>query len=237
VGEAESAEMTKRKRSKFGAEELRILKERSKEKCECCGLDIVIDKHHIWEFAKNGPDIASNILCLCPSCHRVLPTILTKKDQKFLQTKNCEKRSDSFSFYSDENIFEVGSTTHKGVNEVLRIEGKPIMYPYQIGKRFYVNVVLLEDFEPFLLVIANRVIYRSEKVIVTSRENGLKIMKGEKLIFEIEKSKERIKVRTNFRYKGIPFIFDDSISVLPGFGYLHNVSFENNGGASITFRS
>src|SRR6266550_3171847 len=116
--------MAKRDRKKLSVDVLKALHERSKDKCECCGLDITIDKHHIWEFAKNGPDTTSNLLCLCPSCHRILPKLLSEEDQRFIQTLNFEKRSDSFSFYSNESKFVLGTDLASNVKYILVIDGK-----------------------------------------------------------------------------------------------------------------
>ncbi len=208
--------MTKRERLKLGADVLRALRIRSKNKCECCGLDITVDKHHVWEFAKGGPDIASNILCLCPSCHRVLPKLLSEEDQRFIQTLNFEKSSGSFSFYSIESEFEMGNVLYKEFKYILTIDGKPVIYPYQINGRFYVNIVMLRNFDPYLLVIANRVICNSEKMTLTSEPNKITVARENNLFLEIEKSDSRIKVALNFKYRGAPFIFNDEGSMFPG---------------------
>src|ERR1700726_2564706 len=104
--------MTGRKRKDPPADVLRALRERSKNKCECCGLDITIDKHHIWEFAKGGPETIDNLLCLCPSCHREIPKLLSEDEQHFLQTLNVEKKSSTFTFYSTECEFIIGNVLH-----------------------------------------------------------------------------------------------------------------------------
>ena len=225
--------MAKRKRLKLKADELRALRERSKNKCECCGLDITVDKHHVWEFAKGGSDIASNILCLCPSCHRVLPKLLSEEDQKFIQSLNFEKRSDSFSFYSTGSEFQVGSILSDDVKYILVLDGKPVIYPYQVGERFYLNIIMLGSFDPYLLVIANRVIYKSENITLVNKPEGLKIMNGNDLILEIEKSNNRIKTKLNFKHRGETFIFNDQFSRFPGDGYMINVSIKNTSGAAI----
>ncbi len=228
--------MSKRQRHKFKTDVLETLQSRSKGKCECCGLDITIDRHHIWEFAKGGPDVASNILCLCPSCHRVLPPLLTKEDQRFIQTLNFEKRSGSFSFYANESEFEIGTVLYKSFRYILTIDGKPTIYPYQVNDRFYVNIVMLEHFDPYLLVIANRVIYKSENITLTSDANTIKIVRGNTSILEIERSDGRIKTALNFTYRGEPFVFNDEGSLLPGNRRLaHFTMIGNHIGGAISY--
>ena len=216
--------MTKRIRKNYPADVLRELRRRSKNKCECCGLDITVDKHHIWEFAKDGPDTTSNLLCLCPSCHRALPKLLSEEDQQFFQTLSFEKRSISFSFYSKECEFEIGNVLYKNVKYILLLDGKPAIYPYQINQRFYVNIVMLDDFDPFLLVIANKVVCKSEHITISSEADRLKIMDRDNLILEIERSNDRIKTKTNFKYKGKNFIFNDDGSFFPGNMGISNLS-------------
>jgi len=228
--------MSKRQRHKFKTEVLDTLQKRSKGKCECCGLDIAIDRHHIWEFAKGGPDVASNILCLCPSCHRVLPKLLTKEDQRFIQTLNSEKRSGSFSFYSNESEFDIGNVRYKNFRYILTLDGKPRIYPYQVSERFYVNIIMLENFDPYLLVIANRIIYNSENISLTSDSNKIKIVRSNNSILEMERSDGRIKAALNFKYRGYPFIFNDEGSIYPGNSGISNLTLEGNGiGGAVSF--
>ena len=225
--------MSKRQRHKFKTDVLQTLQSRSKGKCECCGLDISIDKHHIWEFAKGGADTASNILCLCPSCHRVLPTLLTKEDQKFIQTVNCEKHSGSFSFYANESEFEIGTVFYTCFQYILALDGKPTIYPYQVNGRFYVNIVMLEHFDPYLLVIANRVMYNAENITLTSDAEKIKIVRGNTSILELEKIEDRIKVTLNFKYRGYSFMLNDGGSLYPGNRGIAHLSLRGNhrGGA------
>jgi hypothetical protein len=208
--------VSKRQRHKFKTDILATLQSRAQGKCECCGLDIPIDKHHIWEFAKGGPDVASNILCLCPSCHRVLPPLLTREDQKFIQTLNFQKSSGSFSFYANESEFEIGTVLYKSFRYILTLDGKPAIYPYQVNGRFYVNIVMLEHFDPYLLVIANRVIYNAENFTSASDADTIKIVGGNTSLLEMERSDGRIKAALNFKYRGEPFVFNDKGSLLPG---------------------
>lgn len=229
--------MAKQKRLAIKAEELRILRRRSKNKCECCGLDITVDKHHIIEFANKGPDTASNLLCVCPSCHRAVPKLLSQEDQKFIQTLNYEKQFASFSFYSKESDFQIGSNTYRKCKYILQIDGKSIIYPYEINDRFYVNIVMLKDFDPHLLVIANKVIHKSEEdICCSSMKDSIKILNKDELILEIERSDTKIKVTTNFRCKNKPFIFNDEGSVFPGNIFITGCTFDViDRGAAISF--
>ncbi|HEU0001939.1 MAG TPA: HNH endonuclease signature motif containing protein [Ktedonobacteraceae bacterium] len=230
--------MTERKRAKFGADVLRVLRSRSKDKCECCGLDIIIDRHHIWEFARGGPDVASNILCLCPSCHRVLPKLLSEEDQRFIQTLNFKKRSTLFDFYSNKSTFEIGNVLYKKWKYILILDSKPVIYPYQLNGRFYVNIVMLQNFNPYLLVIANRVIYGSDNVTLTSTDDGLRIIRENKLIIEIERSNGRIKITLDFKYIGESFVFNDEGSRYPGNLGISNLTLEgDNQSAAVSWNT
>lgn len=216
-----------RKRKPLKAHVYKALFNRSGGRCECCGVDIVVDKHHIQEFAKGGPDIESNILCLCTTCHRIIPSILKEDDQKYIQTLNFSKRSDTFSFFSDDTVFEVGATKFENVGVLWKFRDKHVIYPYKINGRTYVNVVMLENFDPYLLVIGNRVIYGSFNVTAVSKPNSLEIRHGDERLLRIEEVSGRIKIYLKFRFKGMLFDFSENATYLPGGGHFVNVSIED----------
>jgi hypothetical protein len=86
---------------------------------------------------------------------------------------------------------------------------------------------MLDGFDPYLLVIANRVIYKSDNVTLINKSDNLKIFNGHDFSFEIGKSDSRIKVGMSFKYRGYPFIFNDKCSIFPGNGHLKNVQLSN----------
>lgn len=54
---------------------------RLKIPCTCCGFyveGIVLDTHHIVMTSKGGSDDMSNITYICPNCHRIAHTDITK---------------------------------------------------------------------------------------------------------------------------------------------------------------
>jgi hypothetical protein len=58
----------------------RLIKEKTRYKCEICGEEPFYQKngtpyaetHHILELAKSGLDLPKNMICVCPTCHRIL---------------------------------------------------------------------------------------------------------------------------------------------------------------------
>ncbi|HRI36820.1 MAG TPA: HNH endonuclease [bacterium] len=60
----------------------RMAKEREKYVCQICGAlpfvqnggneRLYAEAHHIMELSKGGADLLGNMLCVCPTCHRVL---------------------------------------------------------------------------------------------------------------------------------------------------------------------
>jgi hypothetical protein len=58
----------------------RLIKEKSNYICEICGQKPFIKKngepyaeaHHVEELSKGGPDLPSNLICVCPTCHMVI---------------------------------------------------------------------------------------------------------------------------------------------------------------------
>ena len=42
---------------------------RDGRRCRICGESRTVDVHHITQRAQGGSDDASNLICLCPTCH------------------------------------------------------------------------------------------------------------------------------------------------------------------------
>lgn len=51
------------------------------DKCMICGHpnDEILEQHHIIPRNHNGPDDEWNLVTLCPSCHRAVERIYSKK--------------------------------------------------------------------------------------------------------------------------------------------------------------
>ncbi|OGI93783.1 hypothetical protein A3A03_00845 [Candidatus Nomurabacteria bacterium RIFCSPLOWO2_01_FULL_40_18] len=162
-----------------------LLKERSKNLCECCGTDIVVDKHHIMEFSRGGPNTLDNLLVLCPSCHRQIPVYLSQSQQKKLQEASLFARKEiTHNVKTNLNEFIMGSSLYKNVKVILNIDNQNIFTPIQKNDRYYVNIIMLEGFKHQLLVFANRVIFGEDFEIITKGKN-LKIFKGGICLYEI----------------------------------------------------
>jgi 5-methylcytosine-specific restriction enzyme A len=58
----------------------RLTKERAKFRCEICHIEgfekrdgsLYAEIHHVKELGRSGPDLPSNLICVCPTCHRKL---------------------------------------------------------------------------------------------------------------------------------------------------------------------
>ena len=60
-------------------------------------------------------------------------------------------------------------------------------------RKIVVNIVMLRNFDPYLLVIANRIICNSENITLASEPDRIKIVRENNLVFEMERSDIRIK--------------------------------------------
>src|SRR3989338_9674968 len=104
---------------------LDALKTRSGGYCECCGVDVSLQKHHIYEFSKGGPTTLDNLILFCPTCHIQLPKILTMSQQIELQTwhqNNIKKRrSINHQLSNPINEFIIGGNTFNNCQIILQI--------------------------------------------------------------------------------------------------------------------
>lgn len=199
-----------------------LLFKRSKGLCECCGIDISPDKHHIYEFAKGGKGSYENLIVLCPSCHRQIPAFLSQKQQHELQSWHQNNlygnRSIGHQIFSQFNQFKIGSNLYLGCTRILVIDEQNIITPYLKGDRFYLNVIMLGSFSPKLLILANRIIVNDNDLVLSTSSNIATIKDQNEGIFTIEKEDDNlINITLNFKYKNHDFIFTEQHTSFPGF--------------------
>lgn len=195
--------------------------------CECCGVELLPDKHHILEFSKGGKTNTNNLICLCPSCHRQLPDMLTEEQQRYLQSwhqGNTENNSSlNHHISANTNQFVLGSNIYKGCSSILTIYNQPVLRVYERESKFYFNAVMLENFHPQMLILGNRIIYPDKDLSIQKSKAQLSIKDGEKTVFDIKKIDDNaFSIEMNFSYKDkykdkhIPFNFKNTSSDMPG---------------------
>jgi hypothetical protein len=199
---------------------------RSKECCECCGAAITIDKHHILDFASGGENTLENLICLCPSCHRQIPKYLTQEQQKFLiELNHAEKSSSQHKMKTSINVFVIGSNKYIECDSILVMDGINIISPSHHGDSFYLNIVMLDNFDHKLLIFNNRVIFSSSDITVESKSKYFSLTEDNKKekIVEIREVKGTVIVNLNFSYRGKPFHFGDDKTTLEGISMASSV--------------
>lgn len=58
-----------------------------KHKCGYCGINTFCDVHHVIPRSKGGTNHKSNLIYLCPNCHRNIHAGELKLDRKVLTTE------------------------------------------------------------------------------------------------------------------------------------------------------
>jgi hypothetical protein len=218
---------------------IKALSDRSNGYCECCGADLVLDKHHIFKWSEEGPTTLDNLICLCPSCHRQIPLILSKSQQKYLQrwhnNKTQANQSTIFNVLKNDNQFIIGSNTYINCKNILLINNQNIITPFQEKNRFYINVIMLESFEPQILILNNKLITSNPNSEIVSRDNYILLKCGGKTVFELKKKDGSIYLNMQFKYKGLTFEFDRERTIFPGFNILQSCTF--SGGTAISYNN
>ena len=92
----------------------REIKRIHKHKCQICSKVLMINSntpyaeaHHIKPLGgpHNGPDVRSNIICVCPNCHALLDYGGILLEQSKLHSTNLHKISPEYIDYHNANIF------------------------------------------------------------------------------------------------------------------------------------
>lgn len=222
----------------------RKLMERSNVMCECCGTDIPIDKHHIIQFSDGGKADLENLICLCQTCHKQLPTLLTLEQQHDLQTWHQTNTSNNYSLNhhisSSRNTVLLGNNYYQGCSAILSIYDQKIIRTYEKDKNFYLNAMMLKDFDPQLLVLGNRIIYSSDKIDHSKKGERITLQREGDVILDIEKLGDVISARMHFNYndngKSILFDFNSENSKLFNATFT-GCTFLSDGGTAYSYGS
>jgi len=92
----------------------RKIKDHHESKCQICGKTISLggnkyyaEAHHIKPLGKphHGPDVAENIVCLCPEHHVLLDYGIIKIDLKTIKNVGGHRISDKYVDYHNDSIF------------------------------------------------------------------------------------------------------------------------------------
>jgi hypothetical protein len=153
----------------------KLLLQRSGSVCECCGAAGLPDRHHLKAYSLGGGHELENLLLLCPACHRQIPKYLSLTQQKALQSWNqanvgIGNLSTTAQLRSIEPSMDIGTVIFKSVRNVLRAYGQNIITLHQELSGIFMNIVMLEHFEPKLLVLSNKVIVNDGFTFQTSRD-------------------------------------------------------------------
>ena len=216
---------------------LEEIKKRCNGFCECCGIDITLDKHHILEWTKGGPTILANLIALCPSCHRQIPLILDQSQQKYLQAWHQNNingnKSLTHNILKKDNKFIIGSNTYINCKHVLVINDQNIITPFEEKNRFYVNIIMLEGFNPQMLVLNNKLIISNNNSEIINGNNYLSVNCNNQKVFELTKMNNEIYLSMMFLYKNKPFKLNLEKTIFPGNNTISNCIFE--GGTAISY--
>jgi hypothetical protein len=226
------------------AEVNRKLMERSSGMCECCGTDIKVDRHHIHRFSEGGKSNIDNLICLCQTCHKQIPLLLSQEQQHSLQLWHQNNTANNYHFnhhlYSPTNTILLGGNYFLGCSTILSINNQKIIRTYEIDGKFYLNAVMLDNFDPQLLVLANRIIYSSEAISSTNNNDRITLQNQNKLILSLERTDKLIKAEMNFTYnnKGSLVLFDFNRNKSQLFkGDISGCTFHSSGGTAYSFNS
>lgn len=97
----------------------RSVKEINNYHCQVCGADPIelldgswyAEAHHLHPLGEGGPDVAANILCVCPTCHVKLDYGLRKLDDEVISESSGSTVGESFVQYHNDHV---ASRPHQG---------------------------------------------------------------------------------------------------------------------------
>lgn len=153
----------------------RLLRQRSGGVCECCGAAGSPDRHHLMEYSLGGGHELENLLLFCPACHRQIPKYLSLTQQEALQSWNqanvgVGNLNTTAHLTAIEPSMDIGTVVFRSVRNVLRAHGQNIITLHKELSGIFMNIVMLEHFEPKLLVLSNKVIVNDGFTLQTSRD-------------------------------------------------------------------
>lgn len=181
--------------------------------CECCGAAGVPDQHHLEEYAFGGEHTLENLLLLCPACHRQIPKYLTQTQQQELQKWNqtnigLGNLSTTSQLRGIEPSMDIGTVKFMSVQTVLKVYDQNIITIHKEPSGIFMNILMLEGFEPKLMVLSNKVIVNdsygftvSRNEVIVQDPNG-----GTKFIIT---GGQILSLRGSIMIHGEPFIFTE----------------------------
>lgn len=192
----------------------KALFERSLGYCECCGTDIRPDNHHILELSKKGPSTIQNLIALCQTCHNQIPKILNREQQNYLQKWHIEdlKLNHTHHIDSAHNEIRLGGTIYRNCNTILQVGDIPVIRMYERNGHYYINLIMLKEFYPQMLLLSNRVIYGNGIKLIDSYKN-LKLIWNNIEVLSLEQT-DILTCRLQFSYYMRDYIFGDVTKIL-----------------------
>ena len=105
--------MTRKKRPEFPSDVKKKVMERSRNRCERCGIDFdegfTGEFHHIIPVVFGGDNSIDNCSLLCNTCHRIAPNI--RSEEELVMYKHYFLRFASFKeaaqYYGVDNKFDL----------------------------------------------------------------------------------------------------------------------------------
>lgn len=190
------------------------LLQRSGGICECCGAAGIPDQHHLLEYSLGGPHILENLLLLCPSCHRQIPLYLTHSQQQELQQWHQNNLKNRISctttkLKSIESSIDIGTVLFKSVRTVLKVKDQNIITLHKEPSGIYMNIVMLEGFEPKLMILSNKVIVNDSYNIQISADEIIINEQSGKTQF-VFKGGQVLKINGQVLINNEPFIFTEN---------------------------
>ena len=194
----------------LGVEEL--LLQRSGGVCECCGGAGSPDRHHLKEYSLGGGHALENLLLLCPACHRQIPKYLSLSQQQALQSWNEANIgggniTTTAQLRAIESSMDIGTVIFKSVKDVMRAYGQNIITLHKELSGIFMNIVMLEHFEPKLLVLSNKIIVNDGFTLQTSRDKV--IVQDPTSATQFRVTGERLTIRGRVKMRDETFRFDD----------------------------
>lgn len=127
---------------------------------------------------------------------------------------------------SDLGQFYLGNNLYRDTESYITLNKQKIIYLYQENGRNYINVVMLEDFRPRLLLLSNRLILSESAARIELTDDKLIVWVRYEKILELSKTNTGIaKLCLHFWYKNIESKIDETQTLLFGNSEIANCTF------------
>jgi hypothetical protein len=144
-----------------------------------------------------------------------LPVFLTHEQQHYLQEwhKNNTENNYSLNHHisSDTNTIVLGTNQYTGCSSILSIYDQKVIRTYERSGKFYLNAVMLENCDPQILLLGNRIIYSANDIDVYQSKERVSLQKDGEIILEVVKKEEGIisaQMSFYFNDNGSTLLFD-----------------------------